>query len=805
MKDNSKKSQEGIVSEFFNKWGIQFLTDRIGGSSEKKTDGKIEEKIATNSDAVKLNPEQTSNSQNNVVEPILDNKQISLQEQKDNKKPIVEEPLVVSAIMATKEEVEEKKDNLNQEQETLVQQISQTVENDFATDKPKIEEQNISNIFKKNEKLINLLSNREISEYPDYLKIDDRFVSYFTFFSTNKEINIDLIKKFDEDSNIGEFISHSYYDPINQITSRKKLEKQLRWQESSFAIQTKKTWKADIETQMAIIELNGLIRYLATQEVRMYKMYQFIRITWITEKEIKDKLEYIKILLKTMNLTCIQNKHLQAEIHAIFWTTSNLNYFELLKKSKKIKGIMSTQNELAWLRYYFNNEGNIEGKAPLWVNHFLYKTDYCTTWILLWEDLFTWQILNRDLWWGENYNTIVTWTSGTGKSYTTKLVCLREYVKGVKQIIIDPEDEYGRITGVVWGKIITVWLDDSNENKINPFDFIFPRQLVEKIWINNIDVEISKSNTILNEMVNKFNIFVSSIKKLLDIILTNEKLNDEYFKELSSILNDFFIEKWWIDRGNVISFFKYSSKPLNFRDFYEYLSVLYERETNPVQKKLLQDIQKWLYDYGHVNGTFFNAYGKWKTSVDLSSDWVVFNIKWINPPLKYAIIYSIMDYVDNIFQVKNTQPVRITLEEATVLISDNYELASYIAELYKRARKYNIWVTLVVQGIDMLFTEFKWKVGVNFGKLYIGNSEVMIILSQKLAWIESIKQNIGLSETHINFLQTLSKKNAKRWIALLLSWGNADQIRVLSEEYIHKYITTDPKEINAQNNLTNNL
>ena len=81
----------------------------------------------------------------------------------------------------------------------------------------------------------------------------------------------------------------------------------------------------------------------------------------------------------------------------------------------------------------------------------------------------------------ENANATIFATSGAGKSYTVKLEILRSLMMGTSVIVIDPENEYKRLSDTVGGTFINLSLN--SDNRINPFDL--PKPLPGE---NNADV-----------------------------------------------------------------------------------------------------------------------------------------------------------------------------------------------------------------------------------------------------------------------------------------------------------------------------
>src|SRR5882724_2459510 len=68
----------------------------------------------------------------------------------------------------------------------------------------------------------------------------------------------------------------------------------------------------------------------------------------------------------------------------------------------------------------------------------------------------------------ENGNSVVFAKSGAGKSFTVKLEALRSMMMGTEIFIIDPENEYERMSDAVGGSYVRLSLNSAT--RINPFD-----------------------------------------------------------------------------------------------------------------------------------------------------------------------------------------------------------------------------------------------------------------------------------------------------------------------------------------------
>ena len=72
-----------------------------------------------------------------------------------------------------------------------------------------------------------------------------------------------------------------------------------------------------------------------------------------------------------------------------------------------------------------------------------------------------------DRWAADNHNSVTLAASGAGKSYLAKLEILRSLYEGTECWVIDPEDEYARLSGAVGGAYIHLGAPGVH---LNPFD-----------------------------------------------------------------------------------------------------------------------------------------------------------------------------------------------------------------------------------------------------------------------------------------------------------------------------------------------
>jgi hypothetical protein len=97
---------------------------------------------------------------------------------------------------------------------------------------------------------------------------------------------------------------------------------------------------------------------------------------------------------------------------------------------------------------------------PTTTDGVLYGTTAAGSGLLLW-----------DRFGQDNHNSVILARSGAGKSYLAKLEALRSLYRGIDVLIIDPEDEYHRLTDAVGGLHLQL---GTAAGRLNPFDLPAP-------------------------------------------------------------------------------------------------------------------------------------------------------------------------------------------------------------------------------------------------------------------------------------------------------------------------------------------
>lgn len=245
-------------------------------------------------------------------------------------------------------------------------------------------------------------------------------------------------------------------------------------------------------------------------------------------------------------------------------------------------------------------------------------------------------LLLIDVFAARNANINIFGTSGSGKSVTAKLIMLRLALRGIQNIVLDPEGEYVQLTKELGGNVISF---DTNHG-IDPF------------------VLVAETG---GEVANK----VQVLKHFLSYFI--QKKNAD-----SSILDKVLLQTF-INPG-VINFSKF----------------MWQLKENITEEQgIYKDIEQLA--YGSLSGLFNN-----QTAIDLNTMFTCFDLSKLHTDeQKVPLMYLIGNLINRLIDKKDKQRM-IFIDEAHKFLHDENTTAFYI-DLVKTARKRKAGIVTITQ------------------------------------------------------------------------------------------------------------
>lgn len=301
----------------------------------------------------------------------------------------------------------------------------------------------------------------------------------------------------------------------------------------------------------------------------------------------------------------------------------------------------------------------------------------------------------------ENANSVILGKSGGGKSFFVKMEAFRLLMMGIDVIILDPENEYEKLTQSMGGEFVV--FSTTSQYKINPFDLI--SETVEP-----------------DELSNK----ILDLHSLIRVIM-----GDEITPAQDALL----------DKALVMTYRNVgiTQDPSTFKLPAPLLEDLYKvfmgMET-PEAKEMANRLEKFV--MGSAAGIFNQ-----KSNFDIKNHFTVFGIRDLEENLRPVAMYIVLDYIWN--KVRRDKKKRVLIVDEAWYLIKHKDSGAYLHNFAKRARKYHLGLTTITQDVeDFLATEE--------GKAIVTNSSMQIILKQSTAAVDRITDTFYLTGGEKHFL-----------------------------------------------------
>jgi len=346
----------------------------------------------------------------------------------------------------------------------------------------------------------------------------------------------------------------------------------------------------------------------------------------------------------------------------------------------------------------------------------------------------------RDIFKLSNSNGMCLASSGAGKSYLTKLFITRHLLNGTKVIVIDPQSEYRTLIEKFKGQRIN--LSRTSKTIINPLDLMGHDYAEKRLSLMDL------MPVMLGQLT-------EPQKSFIDQAITEAyEKRGIYMHEKSS----------------------WSRKPPILGDVLDSLKRMEKHAIN-LEKVTLRSLINRLRLYVDGVFSFLNRH----TNIDFNNRFVGFDIGNMPKQVKPTIMFLVLDYV-YMKMKKDIERKLLVIDEAWSLLS-RAEEASYIFEIVKTCRKFNMGLYLINQEVEgMLNSEA--------GRSALANSSYTILLRQKPVVIDNICKTFHLSNSERIALLTAGVGGG-----ILLMEDEHSKLKIVASKEEHKQITTNADEL----------
>ncbi|MBI2267897.1 MAG: ATP-binding protein [Candidatus Blackburnbacteria bacterium] len=366
----------------------------------------------------------------------------------------------------------------------------------------------------------------------------------------------------------------------------------------------------------------------------------------------------------------------------------------------------------------------------------------------------------------ENYNSILLATSGSGKSFSVKLEALRSLMLGVEVFIIDPEQEYKKLTEAVSGEFISFSFNSSA--KINPFDLSTLRH-------PSTSLRTSAQGELSAEVENQLALKILSLHSLFGVMMG--KLNPS-----EQALLDRALVATYKAKGITTSQTQarqpdgQAKQPPLMEDLYKTLLGM----EDPIGRSLADRLEKF------VKGSFRGIFDQ-HTNINLDNPFTVFSVRDLEESLRPIAMFIILDFIWT--RVKQDLKKRILIVDEAWHMMRYPDTAQFLYSVAKRSRKYWLGLTTITQDVEDFLS-------LDIGRAIVTNSALRLLMKQSPAAIDKVGEVFKLSEGEKQLLLSADVGEG-----IFFAGANHVAIRVAASDQEYKLITSKPADLKEDKDI----
>ena len=340
----------------------------------------------------------------------------------------------------------------------------------------------------------------------------------------------------------------------------------------------------------------------------------------------------------------------------------------------------------------------------------------------------------------DNHNQVILAHSGAGKSYLTKLMVLRSLFHGIDVLVVDPENEYERLSDAVGGTVVRL---GANQGAINPLEL---------------------GSTDSQEALTEAALFCHT---LCSTLLGGTGAEER------ALLDRAILAAY--EAKGITSDPRTHARPVPLLG--DVVGLLGE---SAVENSLATRLNPFV--AGSHQGLFDRA-----TTIRAEGHLVVFSLRDVPDDPKEIRAACTLSALDAIWRQVRSGPRKpriVVIDEAWLLLGEE-SAARFLARLAKSARKYWCGLTTVTQDVDDVLSS-------SLGHAVLTNSATQVLLGQSAQAIPALAQAFQLSDGERSYLQTCDQGHG-----LFCSGTERAALHVVASQEEHSLITSDPAELHA--------
>lgn len=567
---------------------------------------------------------------------------------------------------------------------------------------------------------------------PSEFIISDKYATILTVISYPKYIQPGYLSSLTSMSGIKVVIKHIPlpFSVITKMLNKEIADLKMRYQEENDRTIQERI-RQDYES------LEQFISQLAASQAKIYDFQMHIMITADSEDQLVMKKLQVKNYLEAMELRAIPLRFEQEKV-----LKSILPIFPKQNIEDRIGTPIPAPTIAAMYPFIFDSIKDPGLSTLLGV-------DFSGGVILF--NQFLYQIKkehNRN-----NANLIILGTSGSGKSTAAKLMLRTHIRNNHKIVVIDPEGELEGMTKLYQGDFIDL-------GKGGEFGMINPLEVV--LDADEDEMKNGLGYTVLTRTLQTLKAFIKyydpNIKE--DVLTLYSEVIQETYRRFGIDFNT--------------DFTKFTSKDYpTFKDVYATIrGRLNAMPEKTHERDIMEELELKIRPIIKELKYYFDGH----TTITPQSNFIVFNIKELmnaDTNIKNALFFNILKYAWGLTLDTSVNTV-LMVDEAHVLLSGNNTLgADFLAQVQRRARKYNTGTIIITQQP----TDFCDPSVIVQGKAIFDNAAYYLVMGLKKQAVEDLALLVDLND---NEKESIKRYNQGE--ALFICGSRRMRINVIATE-----------------------
>jgi len=335
-----------------------------------------------------------------------------------------------------------------------------------------------------------------------------------------------------------------------------------------------------------------------------------------------------------------------------------------------------------------------------------------------------------------NANLIILGTSGSGKSTAAKLLLRNHIRNGYKIVAIDPENELYDMAKTFGG-------DSIDLGKGGEYGMINPLQIV--VDADEEEIKEGLGYTVLTRTLQ----FLKGFMKYYD-----PSIEEDVLTMFSEVVQDTY-RRFGIDFTTDFSSFDSTQFP-TFSDVYATIKGrLLAMPDRTQERMIMEKLELKIRPLTQELKYYFDGH----TTINPEADFIVFNIKELMnsaDSIRNALFFNILKYAWGLCLDKEINTV-LMVDEAHVLLSDQNTLgADFLAQVQRRARKYDTGTIIITQQPS----DFAMPSVITQGKAIFDNAAYYLVMGLKKQAAEDLSKLIDLNDNEKESIKRFSQGEA---------------------------------------------